>query len=443
MNTRMFAAVSGLSVAAVIGIVTTVVTAPGLAQPSGTVSFGAARRLGQVEKNPATPFLRYRSDGRLHAIWTEDDWSAEARAKPPAPKHPPEHAWMYSYIMRELLLASSPDGGTTWTAPRRVNSVVESIQGEENVPRIAFGADQRAYILWSIPGDKGNKARANVRLAIEDAQGGFTPARTLNDVADAARFPTIEPAPDGTLLVAWIDRRQDSPAPRQLYLMRLGGSGQVVATPYKVAEGLCECCRLGIAFADGGKTVYMVDRELSADTTRNHALRKSTDGGATFGPPIEIADDGWKVPECPHSGPTIGQDSRGHLHVTWFTLGRSPEEAGVYYSVSKDGGQTFAPRRLVHGLTGPAVLHTSLAVRPDGTVWFVWDNLDDASKSQIYVRKLASDGQTWGPVQQISEAKENAMRPALALSATTLSVAWTEMDGEASWVVFRSARLSP
>jgi hypothetical protein len=62
--------------------------------------------------------------------------------------------------------------------------------------------------------------------------------------------------------------------------MRLNSTGQVVKTNYKVAEGLCECCRLGIAFADGGKTVYMVDRELRADNTRNHALRKSTEKSA-------------------------------------------------------------------------------------------------------------------------------------------------------------------
>jgi hypothetical protein len=276
---------------------------------------------------------------------------------------------------------------------------------------------------------------------MEDGHGGFTAARTLNDVPDTARFPTIETAPDGTLLVAWIDRRVDNPTPRQLYMMRLGKQGQVVATSYKAAEGLCECCRLGVAFADGGQTVYLVDRELRADNTRNHALRKSTDGGRTFGAPVEIFDDGWKVEECPHSGPTIGQDGRGHLHITWFTLGRSPEDAGVYYTVSTDGGRSFAPRRLVHRLTGPAILHTTLAVTPDGTVWFAWDNLDGANKSQVFVRPLAPDGQTWGVVQQLSAAKQNAVRPALAVSASGVAVAWTELDGEASWVVLKTAPL--
>ena len=50
-------------------------------------------------------------------------------------------------------------------AAKRVNSVKEAIQGEENGPKVAFGADNRAYVVWSIPGEKGDKTRANIRFA--------------------------------------------------------------------------------------------------------------------------------------------------------------------------------------------------------------------------------------------------------------------------------------
>lgn len=414
--------------------------APQTARLAATLTFGAEQRLGQIEKNPSTPFLRYDSNGRLYAIWTQDDPGPVAQAKQPATHHHPSGETGPS-PMREALLAWSADGGKSWSPPKRINSAVEAVQGEENGPKVAFSADNRAYVVWSIPGEKGNRMRANVRFAMEDEKGGFTPARTLNEVKDTARFPVVEVAPDGTVLVAWIDRRIDNPTPRQLYLMRLSPTGQALTRNYKVGEGLCECCRLGITFADGGKTVYIVDRQVNSEQIRNHVLRKSTDGGATFAPPVEISDDGWKVPFCPHSGPTIGQDSRGHLHVAWWTLGRSPEEAGVYYTASKDGGQSFAPRQLVHANTGTELLHATLAVGRDGTVHLAWDNLDAASKFQVFVRNLAPDGQTWSPIEQISNATGNATRPALAVSDNDLHVAWTETDGEASWVVLKSAAL--
>jgi hypothetical protein len=341
--------------------------------------------------------------------------------------------------MRMTRIASSTDGGRTWSRATPVNSAVEAIEGEEGGPRLAFGPDKRAYVVWSIPDEKGDKTRANIRFAMEDGRGGFTAARTLNETRNTARFPIIEFGPDKKALVAWIDRRVDSPIPRSLYLMRLSPNGEELTKSYQVGEGLCECCRLGISFADGGKTVYLVDRQVSETQIRNHVLRKSTDGGKTFAAPVEISDDGWQVPSCPHSGPTIGQDDRGFLHITWFTLGRSPSEAGIYYTVSKDQGRSFAPRQLVQANTAAEILHATTAVAKDGTVYFAWDNLDESSKAQIFVRTLASDGKAWGPVQQISHAKQNANRPALALSNGQLQIAWTETDGERSLVVLRHA----
>jgi hypothetical protein len=415
-------------------------TAPDATVTSGSLRLGPEQRLGEIDKNPSTPFLRYRSDGRLYAIWTEDDGSPEAKTTTPV-GHRHGTGKMAPSPMREALLAWSADGGKTWSKPRRVNDAVEAVQGEENGPQVAFGPDNRAYAVWSIPGAKGDKTRANIRFAMEDGKSGFTPARTLNEVNDTARFPIIEAAPDGNLFVGWIDRRIDNPLPRQLYMTRLSPSGEQLTKNYKAGEGLCECCRLGISFADGGSTVYLVDRQVNSKQIRNHVLRKSLDGGITFGTPVEISDDGWQVPSCPHSGPSVGQDGRGYLHVTWFTLGREVKDAGVYYSVSKDGGRSFAPRRLVHANSAPEILHTTLAVGEDGRVYFGWDNLDASNKAQIFVRSLAPDGATWGPVQQISRARQNAARPALALAQDRLHVAWTETDGEKSWVVLRTAAL--
>ena len=234
-----------------------------------------------------------------------------------------------------------------------MNRSAAAIQEEENGPKVAFGANNKAYVVWSIPGGKGDKTRANIRFAMEDEKGGFSPARTLNEVRDAARFPIIEVSPDGSVLLAWIDRRIDNPKPRQLYMMKLDSDGKELTKDYPVGEGLCECCKLGVTFANGGKTVYLVDRQVDDKQIRNHLLRKSIDGGKTFAAPVVISDDGWQVPSCPHSGPSIGRDTQGRLHVTWFTLGCSEKEAGIYYSVSHDDGESFAPRRLVHANTAP------------------------------------------------------------------------------------------
>ncbi len=402
--------------------------------------FGPEILLGAPHRNSAAPFLRYAPDGRLFAVWTEDHDTPWPQGKTSAGHHGMS-ADRAPSPMRNLLIAWSSDEGKTWSSPQRVNSEVEAVQGEENGPKVAFDADSRAHVLWSIPGAKGDKTRANIRFAMQDGRGGFTRARTLNEVKDAARFPIIEAAPDGHFLIAWIDRRIDNPKPRQLYLMKIAADGRALSKNYPVGEGLCECCKLGVVFADGGKTVYIVDRQVDDRKIRNHVLRKSTDGGRTFGAPVEISDDGWQVPSCPHSGPSIGRDRRGWLHVSWFTLGRSESEAGIYYSVSKDGGKSFAPRRLVDANRAPEILYNNLVVGDDDTVYFAWSNLDGKGRSQIYLRALAADGQSWSPVQQVSNTKGNASRPTLALRKNQLHIAWTETDGEDSRVVLRNAEV--
>ena len=405
-----------------------------------SLNFGTAIEIGDSAANPSTPFLRYAPDGRLFAIWTEDEASQKIRPINPSSHH--HSGKMAPSPLRNAFLAASSDSGKTWSAAKPVNSVKEAIQGEENGPKVAFGPTNRAYVVWSIPGEKGDKTRANIRFAMDDGKGGFTSPQTLNEVKDAARFPIIEFAPDGSLLVAWIDRRVDNPKPRQLYLLRIAPDGKMLTKNYSVGEGLCECCKLGISFAEGGKTVYIVDRQVDDKHIRNHVLRKSSDGGATFGPPVEISDDGWQVPSCPHSGPSIGRDSRGQLHVTWFTLGRSEKEAGIYYSVSKDDGKSFAPRQLVHANTAPEILYSTLAIGDDDTVYLAWSNLDNSGKAQVFVRALANDGRTWSPLQQVSNATGNASRPVLAFAKNQLHVAWTETNGEESRVVLRSAAVA-
>ena len=300
--TRTFAAVAvHLSLCLVLAACSADLRSPDSNRGSAPLSFGPEQRLGDNEKNPSTPFLRYSPDGRLFAVWTEDHDTPWPQGSQPA-MHQHGSGDRAPSPMRNALLAWSADGGKTWSSPWRVNSGVEAVQGEENGPKVAF-ADNKAYVVWSIPGEKGDKTRANIRFAMDDGKGRFTAARTLNEVKDAARFPIIETTPDGNLLVAWIDRRIDGPKPRQLYLMRLRTDGQALTKNYQVGEGLCECCKLGIAFADGGKTVYMVDREVDGNKIRNHVLRKSTDGAASFGAPVEISNDGWQVALLSALGP--------------------------------------------------------------------------------------------------------------------------------------------
>jgi hypothetical protein len=95
----------------------------------------------------------------------------------------------------------------------------------------------------------------------------------------------------------------------------------------------------------------------------------------------------------------------------------------------------------VQANTAPEVLYNNLAVGEDDTVYLVWSNLDADNRAQIFMRTISVDG-NWSPIQQLSHAKGDASRPALALSKNQLHVAWTETDGENSRAVLRNATVS-
>ncbi len=196
--------------------------------------------------------------------------------------------------------------------------------------------------------------------------------------------------PDGNFLIAWIDRRIDNPKPRQLYLMKIGADGKALTKNYQAGEGLCECCKLGFAFADDGKTVYMVDREVDGNKIRNHVLRKSTDGAATFGAPVEISNDGWQVPSCPHSGPSIGRDSRGWLHVDLVHPRAFRKGSGNLLQRVERRRQNLCAAPLVHANTAPEILYANLTVgrRRHDLSGVEQSGQDD--KAQIFMRTIAS-----------------------------------------------------
>src|SRR5258705_12741090 len=77
---------------------------------SAPLTFGPEQRLGDNEKNPSTPFLRYSPDGRLFAVWTEDRDTSWPQGSQPA-MHQHRSGDMSASPMRNAMLAWSADGG--------------------------------------------------------------------------------------------------------------------------------------------------------------------------------------------------------------------------------------------------------------------------------------------------------------------------------------------
>ena len=139
-----------------------------------------------------------------------------------------------------------------------------------------------------------------------------------------------------------------------------------------VAARVCFCCKTAIAAS--GAHVYTAWRHIFPGGVRDIAVARSDDNGETFGEPVRVSEDGWKIDACPDDGPAMVADGHGRLHLAWPTLvdGSRPRKA-IFYATRHENGR-FTPRlRVDDGAGDPG--HSQIASDEHGHTAIVWDEL--------------------------------------------------------------------
>jgi hypothetical protein len=176
------------------------------------------------------------------------------------------------------------------------------------------------------------------------------------------------------------------------------------------------------------------------DNVRDHLMIRSTDGGQTFSDPVVISHDGWTFASCPHAGISIGVDSQNRIHAVWWTGGRTPDEAGIYYTYSEDRGKSFAPRQFLSDAPADKVLHTEITVDKNGTVYVAWEGLKE-DRSQVFLAYRSAGKGEWSPTYQITDGTWNTFYPILTTDDKNLYISWTERKDEDSRVRLQTSPL--
>jgi hypothetical protein len=333
--------------------------------------------------------------------------------------------------MIEAVVATSGDGGRTFGEP-----VVVSPPGMKVVTytvsptQVAVGHGGEVYVLFlenfpqDLPGwtygysfmrlvrsdDGGKTWSAPVAVTTEETEG----VPTSNEMA------TLFVAPDNDLFVAFLDMREEIghlldkqagkvaeeehsghgeqtvPYSTQLRLVRSGDGGRTFSPSVLVSKPTCACCGTQVAQATGDSPVLVTTRsdwkELkgSYDSVRDPFVSVSTDDGATFGRPVKIHDDQFKISGCPDVNAGLRADRDGVVHAAWYT--GTETGPGVYYATSGDDGKTWsAPLAL---LTDEWVPYGDVRmVLDDGDrPWVAFEDRRDEEEDRIQVVRINPDG---------------------------------------------------
>ena len=334
----------------------------------------------------------------------------------------------------DIYISVSTDGGATFGAPVRVNDIEGDARASgEQSARVSVGVGYAIHVAWPAKRD----GHTVIRYAASKDRGRtFSPAVTVAGATQtgARGWHSLALGYDGAVHVAWLDGRNAAPmthvhgaaaskspradgGPRQ-DIFHASWKDDGVRSEHVVQANVCFCCKTAIATS--GEHVYAAWRHIYPGSLRDIAVARSKDNGATFGAPIRVSEDGWKIDACPDDGPAMVADGHGGIHIVWPTLvaGDMPRK-GIFYSTLS--GDVFTSRiRLDSGESDPA--HPQLASDEHTNTAAVWD--ERAGETRRVVLRLVTDDVAQPP-QMFSG--DGVSYPVVAA-------------GEASWIVLWSAR---
>jgi hypothetical protein len=107
-----------------------------------------------------------------------------------------------------------------------------------------------------------------------------------------------------------------------------------------------------IALNNETRTDYM-NQDQNLAVIRDITVEHSTDKKLrAFSQPVQVNDDRWFMNDCPDAGPCMAFDSKGRLHIAWFTGSETGADGqGFYYASSDDQARTFSEPVPIHLLS--------------------------------------------------------------------------------------------
>ena len=244
------------------------------------------------------------------------------------------------------------------------------------LPRVVV-AGSDVYVLWQEIIFSGGSHGGDILFA-RSLDGGavFEPPRNLSTSipgdgkgrVDAKTWDNgsldLAVGPDGTLHATWTEYEGT------LWLTRSRDRGATFAPPRAITIDRERPAR-GPALAVAADALYLA-WTTGEDAAADIHLAVSTDGGATFAPPVIVARTAGYS-----DAPKLALDAAGTLHLVFCDSADGPfGRYDVYYTRSRDRGAHFDPPRVLSP-PGPGAAYPQLALASDRVVHVVWEHYPD------------------------------------------------------------------
>lgn len=337
--------------------------------------------------------------------------------------------------------AMSHDSGDSFMQVVPISEPGASVSAQaESSPTLAK-VPTAIYALWE---QRGRGGISDLMLGRSLSYGhGFDKPVPVNDNHTSFHgFSSIGAAPNGDVYAVWLDGREETASSETfaVYIARSRNQGASFEANHPVARSACPCCRPRVALGANGE-IYVAWRKDFPGDIRDMVVSASHDGGETFAPEVRVADDGWQLRGCPHSGPSM-IESGGRLYVAWLTEGRE-RRPRIQLSWSDDRGSHFhAPIPVSEGTFDPN--HPVLSTSEDGRILLAFQargqKADDSwQPSKVFLAEV--NGDRVSTAVALPNAASSISYPHLAAGTGGRAyLAWTQRTEQASSAALIRAR---
>lgn len=397
-----------------------------------------------------------------------------------------------------LYVKRSDDGGKTFASPVRVNDKPGDVFFDGRVPpSIKVGAKGEVYVLWvkGVPAPKlfMTVMRQPTFAVSTDGAKTFSPAVVIaeNEPPADRSFYGLDASKDGKIYVGWLNFPvkkldngtivSDDSAINTVRFTRSLDGGHTFEPSIAVDKDPCECCNVNLlahgdndvfiswrkkfevpsdqvpnssaisehsatAMGNGSSggnmsmTMMKMDKKTNNNgmtTVRDIVVARSIDGGKSFSEPNKVSNDNFAYDSCVHVGAPMAMDSKGRLHIVWYT--GKEGSPGIYYAVSEDNGKTFG--KPIPILTGDWVppSRAQLVVDSKDNAWIAWEDTSGLSansvhwkyedtRALIFTAMITPDGQVFKASKPINP--DDGKSPVIANGRDNLSIVWAGIDNE-------------
>jgi hypothetical protein len=247
-----------------------------------------------------------------------------------------------------------------------------------------------------------------------------------------AQYPCSLEMSGSVLHLIWPDSRDGT---WEVYHKRSTDGGNTWGPDTRLTHGV-HLFRLGTALSGStvqvvwGSNALVVPTPGGTHTWGEIYYKRSLDGGLTWEPDTRLT-----APDASAMRPAVAA-SGDFVHVTWFDRRDAKQDWDweIYYKRSTDGGATWGPDvRMTR--TPTHTRHPEIVTTPGDVVCCIWEDgqVFEGTRWEgdpaLYAAVSTDNGQTWRAPRRITMANAShgfATHPKVAVSGKRVHLAWTD-----------------